>query len=205
MQMEDKTLERYWKMAREETFEPDSKEGTLFVIINGMLYRKVDRIFEDSVRLQLVVPVKLRNIVLNAAYKSQSSTLQRIRMMQFRVDAVFYWPMLKDDVERYDDNRELCGSKHEIKPFDPALEQSICDQLKMLKKIWSGEEDKVLTMCEFAFLLEQLKEGSETCRITQEELVKDPRKSKKFDDKKGAAVEGTIKWLRWKQSLMIVE
>jgi len=55
MQMEDKTLERYWKMAREETFEPDGKEGTLFVIINGVLYRKVDRIFEDSVKPQLVV------------------------------------------------------------------------------------------------------------------------------------------------------
>src|SRR6218665_267666 len=177
MQMEDKTLERYWKMAREETFEPDSKEGTLFVIINGMLYRKVDRIFEDSVRLQLVVPVKLRNIVLNAAYKSQASTLQRIRMMQFRVDAVFYWPMMKDDVERYDDNRELCGAKHEIKPFVPVLEQSICDQVKMLKEIWSGEEDKVLTRCEFAFLLEQLKERSEERRITQKELVKNPRKS----------------------------
>src|SRR6218665_2204824 len=67
MQMEDKTLERYWKMAREETFEPDGKEGILFMIINGTLYRKVDRVFENSVRLKLVVPVILKNIVLNAA------------------------------------------------------------------------------------------------------------------------------------------
>src|SRR6218665_941349 len=49
MQIEDKTLDKYWKMTREETGEPDSKNGRIqFEIKKGMLYRRHREILKDD-------------------------------------------------------------------------------------------------------------------------------------------------------------
>ena len=49
MQIEDKTLDKYWKMAREETGEPNSKNGRIqFEIKKGMLHRRHREILKDD-------------------------------------------------------------------------------------------------------------------------------------------------------------
>src|SRR6218665_3695033 len=112
MQIEDKTLDKYWKMAREETGEPDSKNGHIQLEIKkGMLYRKHREILKDDVTMQLMVPEKLRSRVLQAAHESLMSAHQGIKKTQDKISAVFYWPSMLNDVKAHVINCDLCSDR----------------------------------------------------------------------------------------------
>src|SRR6218665_2225944 len=109
-QMEDKTLAKYWKMAREVASEPDGEKGRIqFEIKKGMLYRKHREILKDDVTMQLMVPEKLRSRVLHAAHESLMSAHQGIKKTQDKISAVFYWPSMLNDVKAHVINCDLCS------------------------------------------------------------------------------------------------
>src|SRR6218665_3185166 len=71
-----------WKMAREETGEPDSKTGRIqFEIKKCMLYRRHREFLKDDVTMQFMVPQfmvpeRLRSRVLHAVHESLMSAHQ---------------------------------------------------------------------------------------------------------------------------------
>ena len=65
----------------------------------GMLYHKYKEVRKDGVRLQLMVPEKLRSRVLHMAHESLMSAHQGIKKMQQMKSAVFYWPSMLNDCE----------------------------------------------------------------------------------------------------------
>src|SRR6218665_2646713 len=97
-------------MAREETGEQCSKtERIQFEIKKGMLYRRHREILKDDVTMQLMVPEKLRSRVLHAAHESLMSAHQGITKTQNKIRAVFYWPLMLNDVKAHVINCDLCS------------------------------------------------------------------------------------------------
>src|SRR6218665_3516013 len=108
MQLEDPTLEKYWKMARGETGTKESgKDHVRFVIKKGMLCRKFKEELKDGVRLQLMVPEKLRIRVLHMAHESLMSAHQGVKKMQEKISEIFYWPSMFNDVKRHFSNCDI--------------------------------------------------------------------------------------------------
>lgn len=97
MQQEDATLNKYWDLAKKESDDADGcKEHPLYVVKKGLLFRKYREVLRDEVRLQLMVPEKLREKVMCVAHESLLSAHQGIRRTQERVSAEFYWPSMLD-------------------------------------------------------------------------------------------------------------
>src|SRR6218665_3153317 len=180
MQMEDPTLEKYWKMARGETGTKESgKEHILFVIKKGMRYRKLKEVLKDGVRLQLMVPEKLRSTVLHMAHESLMSAHQGVKKMQEKISAVFYWPSMLDDVRYHVENCKLNGERHEFDPIELMDRRNIRDPMKILREVWTRGKDEENTRgeCLHGLTLQELVPN--TYRKGQGRLVKSQLKGGK--------------------------
>ena len=167
-------------MARGETGTKESgKEHIVFVIKKGMLYRKFKEVLKDGVRLQLMVPEKLRSRVLHIAHESLMSAHEGVKKTQEKVSAVFYWPSMLDDVRYHVENCKVNGERHEFNPIELIDKRNIRDPMKILKELWTIGKDEENTRGECLHGLTLQEEIPNTYRKAQGKLEKSQLKDGK--------------------------
>src|SRR6218665_579917 len=133
MQKQDPTLEKYWKMASDEPKAKGSKKKHMeFVIKRRMLYRRCNEVRKRGIRLQLVIPEKLRERVVEMAHELMSWNPQNVGGTKERISVFFYWPSMLNDVKRHVESRELNGGRHEFNPFEFVNGRVTRDPMKIL-------------------------------------------------------------------------
>ena len=79
-----------------------------FIEKKGILYRSYSDKRGDEIRLQLVVPEKLRQRVLSMAHDTLLGGHRGVAKTQDRVTSEFYWPRIYDDIRRYCWSFDVC-------------------------------------------------------------------------------------------------
>lgn len=105
MQKQDKTLQSLWQKLDEPT--SDDRGTTSFEQKRNLLYRR-RRSHGGQCTLQMVVPEKLREMVLKLGHDCIMSGHQGIKKTYDRVAAHFFWPGLHGDVTRYCRSCDIC-------------------------------------------------------------------------------------------------
>jgi len=106
LQKDDESLASWWQKAEEPKDENNDGQGTSFVLKNGILYRK--RQEEGRTVTQLVVPLKLRDKVLQLGHEGIMSGHQGIKRTYERVITNLFWPGVHGDVVRYCRSCDIC-------------------------------------------------------------------------------------------------
>src|SRR6218665_3704796 len=185
MQKQDPTLEKYWKMVRDAPKSKGStKEHVEFVIKRGMLYRKCNEVHKRGIRLQLVIPEKLRERVVEMAHELMSWNPQNVGGIKERISAFFYWPSMLSDVKRHVESCELNGGGHEFNPFEFVNGRVTRDPMKILKERWTRVEGEEETRCENLNMLVLQESDSDICRMKREELAKNRKRNDQDFDRK---------------------
>ena len=79
-----------------------------FIEKKGILYRSYSDKSGDEIRLQLVIPEKLRQRVLSMAHDTLLIGHRGVTKTQDRVTSEFYWPGIHDDIRRYCWSCDVC-------------------------------------------------------------------------------------------------
>jgi hypothetical protein len=98
LQAEDETLQKLWELARKEETGHGKAD---YVIRKGLLYRRFHPGKDKTEIMQLVVPGKLRNRVLEVAHDGLLSGHLSNKKTLDRVTSSFHWPGVNDSVKRY--------------------------------------------------------------------------------------------------------
>ena len=108
-QQEDETLKkiRQWAESHQEVRKPKGKIE--WFEKNGLIYRKFTSMDENGKTFtQLVVPKKLREVVMKLAHESiMSGHLATSRTIS-RVLSEFYWPGVQSDIKRFCRSCDIC-------------------------------------------------------------------------------------------------
>ena len=104
-QEEDESLKIWFSCAKEN--RPLNKKGKGKAIIrNGLLYRAIQG--KDTELLQLVLPKKLRNPILQLAHESAFGGHQGTAKTLSKIQQEFAWPGMVADVNRYCQSCDIC-------------------------------------------------------------------------------------------------
>jgi len=98
LQKADETIEKYWDLSKQPS---RINKKMSFIKKKGILYRSYSDKRGDEIRLQLVVPEKLRQRVLSMAHDTLLDGHRGVAKTQDRVTSEFYWPGIHDDIRRY--------------------------------------------------------------------------------------------------------
>src|SRR6218665_1728705 len=112
-----------------------------------MLYRKCNEVRKRGIRLQLVMPEKLRESVVEMAHELMSWNPQNVGGIKERISAFFYWPSMLNDVKHHVEYCEMNGG-HEFNPFKFVNGRVTRDPMKILKERWTRVEGEEETRCE---------------------------------------------------------
>ena len=80
-------------------------------LVNGLLYKRHDTNSKLTTTLQLVVPLKLRDHVLQSNHSSPMSGHLGIKKTLSRIQRSFYWHNLKQSVRLFIANCVVCGAR----------------------------------------------------------------------------------------------
>ena len=96
-------------------------------MIDGLLYKQHDTNSKLTSRLQLVVPVKLRDHILRANHTSLMSGHLGIKKTLSRIQRSFYWHNIKESVRLFIANCVVCGARKRptSKPNAPLGEYNV--------------------------------------------------------------------------------
>ena len=107
LQAEDKTLNRIFEYAKtEKIFSKKENESHCFVVINGILYRRLKRSGQNSD--QLVVPEQFRDAVMELAHDSLMSGHLGIQKTTARIQGNFFWPGMSVQIARFCRSCDAC-------------------------------------------------------------------------------------------------
>ena len=113
LQRDDETLKSYWEKAEGKIIDGKKEKysgNPLFLVKNGMLYKKHKEVMKDKMSTCLLVPKLLRNKVMKVAHEAILSAHQGIRKTQDKVCSMFYWPGVMSDVMRFVKSCSICQS-----------------------------------------------------------------------------------------------
>jgi len=105
LQKADETTEKYWDLSKQPS---NIYKKVSFIEKKGILYRSYSDKRGDEIRLQLVVPEKLRQRVLSMAHDTLLGGHRGVAKTQDRVTSEFYWPGIHDDIRRYCWSCDVC-------------------------------------------------------------------------------------------------
>ena len=94
-QQEDTNLDKIRSFLGHKLYVPGNKPNISWIKKNGIIYREFKN--DNDVKLQLVVPKKLRNDVMKLAHESILSGHLATRRSLDRVLSEFYWPGVNGD------------------------------------------------------------------------------------------------------------
>ena len=105
LQKADETIEKYWDLSKQPS---DINKKVSFIEKKGILYRSYSDKRGDEIRLQLVVPEKLRQRILSTAHDTLLGGHRGVAKTLDRVTSEFYWPGMHDDIRRYCWSCDVC-------------------------------------------------------------------------------------------------
>ena len=94
------------------------------VVVNNILYRKYSSPDSSTEHLQLVIPAKLRPVVLQSLHNDCAGGHLAAEKTLTKVRSRFYWPFMFTDVERHCTNCEFCSSRRNPVPAKKAPMQT---------------------------------------------------------------------------------
>jgi len=103
-QRSDETLRRYWQLEDKPSLEGKPQ----FVTKNGIRYRKQKTKSGVGYKMQLVVPIELREWVVALAHDTLLSGHRGAAKTLHRVQQEFYWPEIHNFVTQYVASGDLC-------------------------------------------------------------------------------------------------
>jgi len=105
LQKADETIEKYWDLSKQPS---NINKKVSFIEKKENLYRSYGDKRGDEIRLQLVVPERLRKRVLSMAHDTLLGGYRGVAKTQYRVTSEFYWPRIHDDIRRYCWSCDVC-------------------------------------------------------------------------------------------------
>ena len=110
LQKQDKTLEKYYKLATNDVNAKVSANGSCtFALIDGLLVRQFKGEHEQV--NQILVPQELRPKILCLAHDMPFSAHMGIKRTLVRITSSFYWPGITTDVKMYCKSCNVCQKK----------------------------------------------------------------------------------------------
>ena len=110
-QSQDISLAKIRKLVEEGSeVEGKHKSTTSYVERNGLIYRKFQspKVQDGKKFMQLVVPLKYRNLVLKLAHESIMAGHMGIARTVSRVLSEYFWPGVQADTKRYCRSCDIC-------------------------------------------------------------------------------------------------
>ena len=110
LQKQDKSLAKYWELAKEGKGVSHRGSSGVFEIRKGLLYRKYQspKVASGNEISQVVVPTELRSRVMRVAHDSIMGGHLGSGKTSDRILSQFYWPNLHTDVARYCRSCDVC-------------------------------------------------------------------------------------------------
>ena len=107
MQHDDKSLHKYWE--RDGVVVRGQIEKS-FEVKGGVLYRVYKHPYVNGGKLlkQVMVPVQLRNKIMELAYGSIMGGHMGIKKTADKIQSAFYWPGIQGDMTRYCKSCDVC-------------------------------------------------------------------------------------------------
>ena len=107
MQRDDKSLQKYWE--RDDVFVRGQAENS-FEVKGGVLYRVYKHPYVNGGKplKQIMVPVQLRNRIMELAHGSIMGGQLGIKKTVDKIQRAFYWPGIQGDVTRYCKSCDVC-------------------------------------------------------------------------------------------------
>ena len=142
MQKGDKNLERFWKIAQDQTNQDETLKAT-FMIKKGLLYRKPirPRGLGDSSETQLVIPSDLRYIVLKTAHESVLGCHMSTKKTTQRIQVNFWFEGIVSYTHRYCKSCDVCQKT--IKHGKVAKAPMLISKLSVEKRPTHGSGTKI--------------------------------------------------------------
>ena len=107
-QKNDKTLEKYYKLAQDKK-QKENKNGVVsFEVKNGLLHRIYTPKNGGKLINQILTPKEQRSKVLSIAHDGILSGHLGVQRTLNKVTSNFYWPKIHDDVIRYCRSCDIC-------------------------------------------------------------------------------------------------
>ena len=107
MQRDDKSLQKYWE--KDDVVVRGQAENS-FEVKGGVLYRVYKHPYVNGGKplKQVMVPVQLRNRIMELAHGSIMGGHMGIKKAVDKIQSAFYWPGIQGDVTRYCKSCDVC-------------------------------------------------------------------------------------------------
>ena len=107
MQRDDESLQKYWK--KDDVVVRGQAEN-LFEVKGGVLYRVYKHLDVNGGKplKQVMVPVQLRNRIMELAHRSIMGGHMGIKKTVDKIQSAFYWPGIQGDMTRYCKSCDVC-------------------------------------------------------------------------------------------------
>ena len=155
------------------------------------LHRKHKGVLKDDIKLQLMLPEKLRNIVIYMAHASQMPTHWDVRKIKASISAFFYWPSMLDGVKRHVKVCDLCSVERDFCPFELIKKSTAYNAIEILKELLTIEQKKKKKQKTNVSPRWRYKRKPETCEIAEEEKKKPQTKDEQYGDQSAARYGST--------------
>ena len=107
MQRDDESLQKYWE---KDDVVVRGQAETSFEVKGGVLYRVYKHPYVNGRKplKQVMVPVHLRNRIMELAHGSIMGVLMGIKKTVDKIQSSFYWPGIQGDVTLYSKSCDVC-------------------------------------------------------------------------------------------------